>query len=112
MFADRLKLLRKSKKLTQTEFASRFNIATGTIGMWETGKRIPDTETLKKLANFFDVSVDYLLGRTDVPKEARALDEQLKGVDFALYGETHDLTEEEKQDILEFVKYVKSKRKK
>lgn len=62
MFAERLKSLRKSQKITQTEFASRFNIATGTIGMWETGKRIPDTETLKKIANYFNVTVDYLLG--------------------------------------------------
>ena len=67
MFAERLKTLRKSKKITQIEFASRFNIATGTIGMWETGKRIPDTETLKKIANYFNVTVDYLLGDSSEP---------------------------------------------
>lgn len=113
MFREQLKNLRKQHNITQEQLAAIVGVERSSVGKWE-GKSgvIPSSEILNKLANFFDVSVDYLLGRTDVPKEARALDEQLKGVDFALYGETHDLTEEEKQDILEFVKYVKSKRKK
>lgn len=61
MFADRLKQLRIKKGLTQVEFAKKFNISSGTIAMWETGKRTPDVETLKKIANFFDVTLDYLL---------------------------------------------------
>lgn len=56
MFAEKLKALRKQKGLTQTQFAIDFNIATGTIGMWETGKRQPDYNTLVKIAKYFDVS--------------------------------------------------------
>lgn len=65
MFAQRLRELRKNKDITQIEFARQFNIATGTIGMWETGKRQPDYDTLLNIAKYFDVSVDYLLGRDD-----------------------------------------------
>ena len=61
MCAEKLKNLRKSKGLTQVQFAQIFQISSGTIAMWETGKRMPDTETLKRIAKYFDVSLDYLL---------------------------------------------------
>ena len=71
MFAEILKGLRKSNGLTQTEFAKKFHIATGTIAMWETGKRQPDTETVKRIADFFGVSVDFLLGRSNTAMPER-----------------------------------------
>lgn len=61
MFAENLRSLRRNKKLTQNDLALIFNVSNGTIAMWETGKRTPDTETLKKIANFFNTSLDYLL---------------------------------------------------
>ena len=64
MFAENLKTLRKSKGLTQVQFAEIFNISSGTIAMWETNKRVPDTSMLIKIAEFFNVTVDYLLGKT------------------------------------------------
>ena len=67
MFADNLKKLRKSKGLTQIQFALEFNISSGTIAMWETGKRMPDTEMLKKIAQYFNVTVDYLLDNEKLP---------------------------------------------
>lgn len=65
MFAERLKELRKSQKMRQVEFAAIFNISSGTVGMWETGKRTPDIEMIKSIASYFNVSVDYLLGGED-----------------------------------------------
>lgn len=65
MFAERLKLLRKERKITQIKFAQDFNISKGTIGMWETGKREPDFEMVIRIADYFGVSSDYLLGRDD-----------------------------------------------
>lgn len=65
MFSERLKTLRKDNDLTQVSFASLFNVANGTVAMWETGKRQPDFETLVKLSNFFNTNIDYLLGRSD-----------------------------------------------
>ena len=67
MFAENLKALRKSKGLTQVQFAEIFNISSGTIAMWETNKRVPDTSMLIKIAEFFNVTVDYLLGKSEVP---------------------------------------------
>lgn len=63
MFETRLKELRKKANITQVEFAKQFHISKGTIAMWETGKRQPDYESLIKLADYFNVSLDYLLGR-------------------------------------------------
>ena len=59
------------------------------------------------MANYFDVTVDFLVGKE---KKANTLDEQLSGIEFALYGEIHDLTDDEKQDILSYVKFKKSQR--
>lgn len=62
MFAQRLKELRLGKGITQAQFANIFNISAGTIAMWETEKRTPDLETVRRIAKFFDVTVDYLVG--------------------------------------------------
>ena len=64
-FKNRLRKLRKEKQLYQKELASIVGVSDGAIGMYETGKRTPDKDMLGKLANCFDVSVDYLLGRTE-----------------------------------------------
>ncbi len=58
------KELRKEKGLTQIELAQRFQIDQTTVSKWELGRAIPDVSMLCKLSDFFDVSVDYLLGRT------------------------------------------------
>ena len=105
---ERIKQLRKEKSLTMKQLGVAICVAESTISLYENGKRQPDNETLSKLADFFGVSVDYLLGRED----SLSLDKQLEGVDFALYGETRDLTDEEKEDILSYIKFKKSQRDK
>lgn len=65
MLGNRLSQLRKEKGITQVKLAQYFGISNGTIAMWETDKRQPDSDTLIKLADFFNVSVDYLLGRPE-----------------------------------------------
>lgn len=64
-FQNIFKRLRISAGLTQVEMAGRLGISRSTIGMYETGAREPDFETLEKIADFFNVDTDYLLGRTD-----------------------------------------------
>jgi transcriptional regulator with XRE-family HTH domain len=64
-FGERLKFLRNKVGLTQLQFGEKFNLAESTISLYESDKRFPDQDTLLKLANFFDVSMDYLLGRSD-----------------------------------------------
>lgn len=65
MFSERLKLLRENKSLSQKELALLLGVSPSTIGMYESGKRTPDSEMLKRICDFFDISVDYLLGRTN-----------------------------------------------
>lgn len=63
------KKLRIRYNLTQAELADKLNIVTSTVSKWETGKAIPDPATLKKISEYFKVSIDYLLGKTELPVE-------------------------------------------
>ncbi|UZQ49801.1 helix-turn-helix domain-containing protein [Clostridium kluyveri] len=65
-FGNILSDLRNKANITQQELANVLGISRGTIGMYEIGKRDPDTDTLLKIAKYFDVSIDYLLGHSDV----------------------------------------------
>lgn len=67
-FGKRLRELRTEKDLKQNELANILELSTSTIGMYEQGRRHADLDTLKKIAEYFDVSVDYLIGRTDIKK--------------------------------------------
>ncbi len=62
----RLEYLRKEIGLSQAEFAKRVNMTQQRISAYEKGKREPDIETIKQFANFFNVSIDYLLGKNDI----------------------------------------------
>lgn len=64
MFGKNLKKIRKSKGLTQAQLAECLNVSTSTIGMYEQGRREPDTTMLKKICNKFNISIDSLLGNT------------------------------------------------
>lgn len=64
-FGDRLRSLREEKELSQEELGKVLSAAKSTISQYELGKRNPDPDTLIKLADYFYVSIDYLLGRTD-----------------------------------------------
>jgi len=63
MFGDKLKLLRRKSNLTQSKLAEILEISSSTIGMYEQNRRDPDTSMLSKIADYFNVSVDYLLDR-------------------------------------------------
>jgi transcriptional regulator with XRE-family HTH domain len=73
--------LRKAAGLSQYELARRLNMGRSALGNYEQGDREPDFETVRKIADFFSVSVDYLLGRpqdqegaaSEVPPEWRQM---------------------------------------
>ena len=58
--------LRTERQLTQELIAKSLGVSKSTIGMWETGKRLPSTELYEQIADFFNVDMDYLFGRSDV----------------------------------------------
>ena len=64
-FKDILKQLRKSNKLTQKELAENIGVSEITIRSYESGRRLPNSETLVKLENYFNVSGAYLRGETE-----------------------------------------------
>ena len=67
-FGKILKELRKSKNLKQTDIAEFLGITSRNYQDYEYGKIDPPTSTLLALADYFDVSIDYLVGRTDKPE--------------------------------------------
>lgn len=65
-FASRLKSLRKDRNLRQIDLANNMGMVQTTIANYEQGTRFPDEATLLRIADFFNVSLDYLLARTDI----------------------------------------------
>lgn len=119
MFSDRLKYLRSTEDLTQRDLANKLGITSGAVGMYESGKRFPDNAILNKIADYFHVSTDYLLGRTDDPLPVRDVDQDLhdehdynKELDAflsddemsSMFYDYKNWTEEEKRNLLNILK--------
>lgn len=101
-FGERLAQLREEKKLTQKELAALTSISRSRLSLYEIDKREPDNSTLIALADFFNVTIDYLLGREekdstiaahrtdnptdDLPKEALDKIEEFKELMRLKYG--------------------------
>lgn len=81
----RLRELRKNNNLTMKELGKRMNLAESTISLYENGQREPDLSTLQKLAEFFNVTVDYLMGR-DFDHNVRGVQLERSVVKIPVYG--------------------------
>lgn len=66
-FCDRLRILREKREMTREELGTVFGLSYSAIAKYESGERTPDFDLLKKIAQFFRVSTDYLIGFTDDP---------------------------------------------
>ena len=99
----RLAELRKKANISQASLAKKFKVTQHTVSRWETGDREPDNETLSKLADFFDVTIDYLLGRNTL--EINAID-PLDAEESKMIAEIHSiyeqLSEEGKEKLREY----------
>lgn len=104
MLGNRIKSLREAKGLKQEELAQKVSVSPSAIGMYETNKREPNNEIILKLAEFFNVSTDYLLGKSDIRNP-----EELKNVPFANAGglDTTGLDEEDLKELQKQVDYIK-----
>lgn len=84
---NKFKELRKKAGLTQIEFAEKLNVDQSTISKWEQDKAIPDIQMLVQLASFFNVSVDYLMGREQkVDSNVRGVQMERNTVRIPVYG--------------------------
>ena len=117
MLHKRLKQLRNNTDYKQEEIANKIGVMRQTYAGYEKGRRKPDLYTLVKLANFYNVTTDYLLGRTDYPNmrivKSKELEEFLpkEVADEVASGEririeinNEELTGEQKQKIIEELK--------
>ncbi len=113
-FADRLVFLRQKKGLTQVELAKEMNITRSALSLYELGKREPDFALLSRFAEFFNVTTDYLMGRSDTPtpptisteKEptTQELEEFLRTSNVQFNGAPLD--DKDKEELLEFLRYA------
>lgn len=105
MFGQRLRELRVQNGYTQETLSEKIGVSSKTIGIWERGTREPPLATVDKLANIFNVSTDYLLGRNQTPKWATKKDtlELRNFIDQNSEGgmtfDGEDLTKEEKEKV-------------
>ncbi|MGF2623908.1 MULTISPECIES: helix-turn-helix domain-containing protein [Bacillus] len=106
---ERLSELRKSKKWSLQDTADQLGIAKSTYAGYETGYRWPSLQSLSKIADLFDTSADYILGRTDDArsKDVIELAELMKNPDKTISIDGESLSTDE---IIEFIAFVKSKR--
>lgn len=118
MLPKRLKEIRTEKEKTQQEIANYLGITRPAYTAYESGNRQPDYETLQRLADFFNVTTDFLLGRTDSRNESTpTLDDEITqimrdlGPDVTLhFYDLKGMTDEEKENLKIFLQGLKARR--
>lgn len=104
MLGNRIKILREEKGLKQEDLAKEMSVSPSTIGMYEINKREPNNELVLKLAEFFNVSTDYLLGKSDIRNPEKIDDDKINiGLSTKDYTPP---TEEQQEKIEEYAKFV------
>ncbi|MFO6495008.1 MULTISPECIES: HTH-type transcriptional regulator Xre [unclassified Bacillus (in: firmicutes)] len=108
MLGGRLKTLRG--KRTQEEVAKQIGVSRARYSHYENGRSEPDYETLKKLADYYKVTIDYLL--TGAEKK-EPLQDSLDDPDLQIaYRDMREFSPESRQQAIEFIQYLKEKEKK
>ncbi|EGK10197.1 MAG: helix-turn-helix transcriptional regulator [Firmicutes bacterium] len=102
-FGQRLKELRKKRKITQAELAKVLGVDNTTISKWESNTYEPEMTAIKEIADFFNVSADYLLGRTNVPSQFET--EAAHRTDDPM----DDLPQQAREDIEKFKEFIRQK---
>lgn len=107
-----IKNLRKEKGLTQAQLAESLKLDQTAISKWENGKAVPDTQMLIRLADFFDVSTDYLLGLSTLyyPDRINTTVDLLSPNEKELLEIFNALEREYQAQILEYARYFATRR--
>jgi len=107
MLGERLRELREERELNQVDIAKLLSVSRSTYGKYETGDSNPDLDKLVFLAGYFDVTIDYLLGKTKLRNPLKQYKETMEFVtDLTkmLSENGHDITN--KEEILELIEQV------
>ncbi len=106
---NRIKALREEFNLSQEELAKKLNLSKGIISLYEQEKRKPSLEILIQLSEVFNVSIDYILGRTNIPN---TIDEPISiaastenGIDLS------EVSDEDKKTIMKIIEMAKNNNK-
>ncbi|KXT83466.1 Transcriptional regulator, XRE family [Streptococcus oralis] len=110
MIIERLKKLRKEGKLTQKDIATFLNISQPAYQQFESGKKKMNLETMEKLADYFNVSTDYLLGKTDFPDIDLEIDID-NAIDNSVAYDGTPITDNDREIIKNFLKDYFSNKK-
>ena len=100
-FGERLKKVRIDRGLRQEDIGAIVHVGKSTVSQWENNIHVPDIETIVKIANYLNVTSDYLLGRTNVRNPIETI---------AAHHEGEEWTEEELEEIERFKEFVRMKR--
>ncbi|OES45843.1 helix-turn-helix domain-containing protein [Domibacillus iocasae] len=109
-----LKLLREKLGYAQKDIAAKIGVKPNTLSGYESGSRTPDPDTMVKLAEIYEVSLDYLLGRTDASKNE--IDDKKEMMEFfnnprlnLFFKEMADSPEEQLEELQEFWEIIKKR---
>ena len=110
LFGDRLKELRISKNLSQEELSNILNVRKSSISNWETGKATPTFDMLTKIAQYFGVTIDYLLNFTQEDMDnMEKLKQALKQAGMWDYS-MNDMSREDFEKAMKIVAMLKEKK--
>lgn len=110
MFFDRLKELCDSKGISAYKACTDIGLNRAAVAKWKNGSQ-PNGTTAVKLADYFGVTVDYLLGKETVPTNSGGHTVDLTEVDFAFYGGYKELDEHDQETIRDMVRVMRERRK-
>jgi len=112
ILGNRIADLRKSSKLSQIEFSKILNISNTTLSQYESGKRIPSDDVKLKIADYFEVSLDYLFGRSNIMDTAEIiLKNKAASARLRISYENESLPPQIAEEVISFKEYLVQKYK-
>ncbi|RJS59177.1 hypothetical protein CJ483_03100 [Bacillus sp. PK3_68] len=115
-YGERLKKLRNERGISQQEFADRLKINRSTYARYELGKTQPDFETLQKIADYYSVTIDFILGRSDNTNTQTNDEKEMKEF-FSnpklnlFFKEMKESPEEQLEELREIWEVIKKRKK-
>lgn len=104
MFSERIKKLRDEKNISQIDLAEYLGISQQALSKWENNKTEPDNDSLIKIAQYFNVSTDYLLGNSESRNNLQPYESELEKV---LFSKAKELSDEDKRTVLSVINAIK-----